>query len=368
MCMNNLSNRLGILACPETKLKLALHTRSEAEAKMRCKLAALRGTSSFGVTPQVLVREDLKAAYPVVDGIPILMIPELLGNKNDQKGINIHDPKYSEAYEEMDYYNQVSIEEAKQIDNSDAYSIVEKISKAKKCDIAAFPEPIEVWIDAIYDCAAQWDAYKHIAPIKGKRMLQVGGKGIHAVKFLIGGAEEAWVITPMLGEAYFSIALAKAFNVADRLYCAVSVAEELPFLSNLFDAAYSGGCLHHLVTEVALPEISRVLIKGGRFSAADPWRTPLYAIGTRLFGKREADVHCRPLTKQRIKPFYRAFEDSQIIQHGALTRYPLLALMKFGLRSSVSLIWQINKIDDAVCSYIPGMRAMGSSVACLGVK
>jgi ubiquinone/menaquinone biosynthesis C-methylase UbiE/uncharacterized protein YbaR (Trm112 family) len=335
---------------------------------MQCRLSTLRGTSSFGVTPQALVREDLKAAYPVVDGIPILLIPEILGNKNDQREINLHDPKYSEAYEEMDYYNQFSIKELEQINNSDAYSMVEKIYKAKKNEITSFPEPIEVWIDAIYDCAAQWDGYKHIAPIKGKRILQVGGKGIHAVKFLIGGAEEAWVITPMLSEAYFSIALAKAFNVADRLYCAVSIAEELPFLSNLFDAAYSGGCLHHLVTELALPEISRVLIKGGTFSAVDPWHAPLYAIGTRIFGKRETAVHCRPLTKKRIKPLYNAFEVSQIIQHGTLTRYALLALMKFGLNSSVSLVWQINKIDDAICSCIPRMRAMGSSVACLGVK
>ena len=367
MFINNLSKRLGILVCPETKMKLTLHTLSEAEAKMQCRLSPLRGTSSFGVTPQVLVREDLKAAYPVVDGIPILLIPEILGNKNNQREIDIQDSKYSEAYAEMDFYNQVSIEEAKEIKDSEAYSFVKKIYKAKRNEIAAFPEPTDVWIDATYDCAAQWDAYKHIAPVKGKRIIQVGGKGIHAVKFLIGGAEEAWVITPMLGEAYFSIALAKAFNVADRLYCAVSIAEELPFLSNFFDSAYSGGCLHHFLTEVALPEISRVLIKGGRFSAVDPWRAPLYAIGTRIFGKREA-AHCHPLTKERIKPFYHAFEGVEIVQHGTLTRYPLLALMKFGLNSSASLVWQINKMDDAICSCIPGMRAMGSSVACLGVK
>lgn len=196
----------------------------------------------------------------------------------------------------------------------------------------------------------------------------MGGKGIHAVKFLIGGAKEAWVISPMLGDAYFAIALAKAFNVADRIYCAVSIAEELPFLANLFHAAYSGGCLHHLVTETALPEISRVLVEGGAFSAVDPWRAPLYAIGTRIFGKRETDVHCHPLTKQRIKPLTNAFKVSRIIQHGSLTRYPLLALNKLGLNFPLSLVWQINKIDDAICSCIPRMRAMGSSVVCLGRK
>jgi len=367
MVINNLTNHFGYLVCPETKMKLTLHTLSEAEAKMKCTLAALGETSVFGVTPQVLVRDDLKAAYPVVDGIPILLIPEILENKNDQRVIFIHDPKYSEAYAEMEFYNKVSIEEVKEIKDTETFLFSNKINMAKKNEMVEFPEPKDVWIDAIYDGAAQWDAYKHIAPVKGKRIIQIGGKGGHAVKFLIGGAKEVWVITPMLGEAHYAIALAKAFNVANRLYCAVSIAEELPFISNYFDAVYSGGCFHHFLTELALPEISRVLIKGGKFSAVDPWHAPFYAIGTRIFGKRE-DAHCHPLTKERIKPFYHTFESVEIVQHGALTRYPLLALMKFGINSSFSLVWKINKIDDAICSCIPGMRAMGSSVACLGVK
>ena len=38
-----------------------------------------------------------------------------------------------------------------------------------------------------------------------KRVLQVGGSGSHAVKFLVAGAAEAWLITPMHGET--SVAL-----------------------------------------------------------------------------------------------------------------------------------------------------------------
>ena len=52
-----------------------------------------------------------------------------------------------------------------------------------------------------------------------------------------------------------------------------------------------------MTTELAMPEIARVLKPGGRFSAMDPWRAPLYAIGTKILGKREVNVYCRPLTQ-----------------------------------------------------------------------
>jgi hypothetical protein len=57
-----------------------------------------------------------------------------------------------------------------------------------------------------------------------------------------------------------------------------------------------------------------------------------------------------------------------LIHHGSLTRYPLLGLMKLGLDSRLRTVWRWNKIDDAVCSIIPGMRSMGSSVSLLMSK
>lgn len=198
--------------------------------------------------------------------------------------------------------------------------------------------------------------------------MQLGGKGLHAVKFLLAGAAEAWMVTPMVGEAIYARSLAEAAGVADRLRCVVAIAEELPFPSQSFDGIYSGGCVHHMVTELALPEIARVLADGGRFAAVEPWKAPLHTIGTKLLGKREVEVACRPLTTSRIEPLFQSFAEAHVMRHGALTRYPLLALSKLGVACPLSVAWYVHKIDDVICSVLPPLRRIGSSVALLGVK
>jgi uncharacterized protein YbaR (Trm112 family) len=293
--------RSGRLVCPKTKMRLALSTREAVEAKMGHRLAPLRGSSSFEAYAEVLLREDCQAAYPLSAGTPVLLVPEMLGKEGTSPDCDLGDPRYAEAYEEMDHYNTVATREAEHIRDSNTYASVERVHRTRDGQPPYFPNPIKAWLDATYDCAAQWDAYRHIAPLKGKRILQLGGKGIHAVKFLIGGAAEAWLATPMIGELRCATALAREFGVADRLGCVVAIGEELPFASNLFDGVYCGGCLHHRVVDLTSKEVERVLCEGGRFAAVEPWRAPLYAVGTRVFGKREKAVHCRPLTRERVK-------------------------------------------------------------------
>lgn len=362
---------LEILACPETKLKLLRCTIAEAENKIagvRKLVSRRKRKTGFFQPTTVLLREDYKCAYPVIDGIPILMVPEMLTAEENIADCNLADPKYAEAYEEMEYYNEIASKEAKTIKESEAFRIIEHILQASDEQRSSFPYPRNVWLDAIYDCAAQWDAYMNIAPVKGRRVLQLGGKGIHAVKFLLAGAKESWLVTPMLGEARCAIALADATGVSERFRYVVAVAEELPFVSNIFDAIYSGGCLHHMVISTVLPECVRVLSSEGKFGAADPWRTPLYEIGIKILGKREPNVHCQPLTNQRIETLYSVFRHSCVKHHGTITRYPLLALAKFGISSSLSAVWWLNQIDNAICSAVPGFRRLGSSVAVLGKK
>ncbi len=357
-----------LLICPETKMKLAACTLEQAESQVGAKLSPLRSTSFFAGYTDVLLREDGLVAYPLIDGLPLLLAPEALGRPDGPTACDLADPRYAEAYEEMEFYNRVATEEAERIETSDAYAAVAPVFQADRSQLDSFPDPADVWLDAVYDCAAQREAYEHLTPLPGKRIVQLGGKGIHAVKFLLGGAEEAWVVTPMIGELRCAQALAEAFNVADRLRCVAAIAEELPLASDSFDAVYSGGCLHHMMVELALTEVERILRTGGRFAAVDPWRAPLHTIGTRILGKRETDVHCRPLTKDRIEPLYRLFRQARVVHHGALTRYPLLALMKFGLPSTLSAARRMTAVDDAICSWLPGLRRWGSSVSCLGTK
>jgi len=324
--------------------------------------------SESDISSGLLLRRDSQRAFPVVEGIPILMVPEMLHPPEHRVEVDLSDPKYEEAYEEMEFCNKVASEEAQKISESEAFKIVTPILEASEEELQEFPRPRNVWLDSTYDCAAQWDAYNHIAPVKNRRVLQLGGKGAHAVKFLLGGTSEAWVVTPMIGEVRCAVALAKQVGVSDRLRCVVAVAEELPLKNASFDIVFSGGSLHHTTTEKAIPEVNRILKEGGKFAATDPWRAPLYSIGTTIFGKREPDVHCRPLTEEGVRPVRKTFSDSSVIQHGTITRYPLLALNKIGLSVSQDIVWRLNNMDDKVCSFIPGFREMGSSVACLGSK
>lgn len=376
--MQNVHDLTHLLVCPTSRQPLRALPAAGAEPYLRTpreRLTALRktypGDSSppFGPTTEILVRKDGSAAYPVIDGVPVLLAPEVLGSVDDEHGFDRSDPRYAEAYQEMTFYNEISSKEAENIFQSESYGVVEPATMATPEMVESFPRPKQVWIDSVYDCAAQWDAYTHISPVQGGRVLQLGGKGAHAVKFLLAGARESWALTPMLGEARCARALAEAVDVSERLRCVVALAEELPFADSSFDAVYSGGCLHHTVTSLAVPEIHRVLKPGGRFAAVDPWHAPLYTIGTNMLGKREHGAFCRPLTAERVEPLHRAFgRAGAVLQHGTLTRYPLLALHKLGITWTLRAVWRINKLDDALCARIPRLRALGSSVACLGTK
>jgi SAM-dependent methyltransferase len=296
------------------------------------------------------------------------MVPEQIGPLTQHRSFDLKDPRYAEAYEEMEYYNQVSDNLVRDITRSDSYAHVNRVQQASPLERTSFPAPPQVWLDAIYDSASQWDAYQHIAPLSGMRVMQLGGQGIHAVKFLVGGADQAWLVTPMLAEARFAVSLAAAFGVESRLRCVVSIAEELPLQDATFDVVYSGGCVHHMVTSLALPEAARVLKDGGRFAAIEPWRAPFYSLGTRVFGKREENVFCRPLDQQRVAPLKTAFGWSSTVQHGTFARYFLIALKKLGVKLSLMTVWRLIRIDDSLSSLIPGLRRLGSSIALLGTK
>jgi hypothetical protein len=123
-----------------------------------------------------------------------------------------------------------------------------------------------------------------------------------------------------------------------------------------------------MLTEVAFAEAARVLAEGGRYAACEPWRAPLYGVGTRIIGKRDRDVNCRPLDAQRAQPVYSAFARAEVVHHGALTRYPLLALSKAGLRFGADVNRRIMDADDVLASFVPRLRAAGSSCVLLAEK
>ncbi|MFC1590941.1 methyltransferase domain-containing protein, partial [Thermodesulfobacteriota bacterium] len=277
-----MKGRFEFLRCPETGEELELFSLSEAETVVGGKLRPVRSAGAehaanapapIGPTEKVLLRKDRLFAYPVVDGVPVLLIPEILGTGDRQRVFSLTDEKYAESYAEMAFYNQKAIEESGNIHSSEAYRIIAPMLGASKENLYSFPDPKDIYIDDIYDCLGQWEAYNHIAPVRGKRVLQLGGKGIHAVKFLLAGAKEAWVLSPMIGELMCAECLGECAGVSGRLHGVAGIAEEMPFMDGFFDTVYSGGCIHHMETALALPEIARVLCSGGTFCAVDPWLT-----------------------------------------------------------------------------------------------
>jgi SAM-dependent methyltransferase/uncharacterized protein YbaR (Trm112 family) len=366
-----------ILVCPETKLPVQQCTLDEAAHFVPDQSPAPRPPGDpqpVGRTSTVMLRADHQCAYPIVDEIPVLLAPEVLLAQSRQRSFDLSDPRYAEAYAEMTHYNEAAGERAKDVTASKVFQLLAPVRDATQTDRQSFPEPRELWLDARYDLASQWDAYKHMGQLKGKRVLQVGGAGTYALKFLYAGAREAWLLSPMLEELRFARSVAHHSGLGERFHCVAGIAEELPFESGSFDAIFSNACVHHMVTELALPECARVLADGGRFAAVEPWRAPLYRVGVRIFGQRETPlvgdrdvgIYCRPMTTERTSRLFTAFPQAEVVQHGALTRYPLIALHKLGWSPKLATAWRINRIDDAICARIPRLQRMGSSVALLG--
>ena len=129
------------------------------------RLAANRvNVSRDEVTEKSLLRSDGRGAYPVVDGIPILLAPEMLVSPEGAELIDTDQDPYREAYEEMDFYNAVAARAHSDGSNSDAYQNVSPVVKAGSFFSSAD------WLDATYDIASQADAYEFISPIRDIRL------------------------------------------------------------------------------------------------------------------------------------------------------------------------------------------------------
>ena len=369
------------LVCPITHQRLHVVPLADARARIAggAPLGARTqtpGASVIGETDVVMLREDEAAAYPIVSGVPILLAPEVLRHPSAPAVFNLNDPQYAEAYLEMEFYNSAGFSEAHAlrkagsllaVRDSESLQHLERLRLRPAQDRDSFPQPPKVWAHSRLDLQSEWDCYQHIGSVTGQRVLQLGGSGRAVQALLLAGAAEALLLTPMIGEAEDAIEVAKLLGVADRFRTLIAVAEEIPLADASVDVAFSAGCVHHMRTEIAFPEIARVLRPGGRFAAIEPWRAPFYGIGTRLLGKREANAFCRPLTAARVAPLFDAFKKARYELHGSLTRYPMLGLQKFGLITPLDVAWWIGHADDTLSSLL-ALRRFGSGVAVLATK
>jgi hypothetical protein len=247
-------------------------------------------------------------------------------------------------------------------------SIVEHLSMVATLG-GVWATPVSAWIDNPYDSVAQTDVYLHVKPmIQDGVVLQLGGSGKEAIKALLGGASQAYLVSPVPGEVRLATQLADHFGLASQFRALSGIGEDVPLPDGHLTAIISGGSLHHTNASVALVEARRLLTAGGRFGAWDPWHARLYNLGIALFGKREPGIECRPLNLHRVNQLSVIFPESEIRLHGALTRYPALALSKFGITPPLSRIHRMTLVDDRISRRVGMLRRNGSSVAVLAVK
>jgi len=316
---------------------------------------------------EVFLDNGQGALYPVIGEFPVLMGPERIVSLDSTDTVDLKSPQYHEAYIEMQHYNRIGREGVAEISPEKVRTLMAGLAERPE-DTSDFPRPAEMWIDARHDSLSQFEAYDYLSPVQGRRFLQLGGGGTHAVKALVAGAELGVLLTPMLGEAEFAKTLARYFGVENRLFCVIGVGEELPFAAASFDRIYSGGCLHHMRTEMAFAELSRILTPGGRFACVDPWKTVLHRVGTRIFGKREAGIFCRPIDPDRLAPLSSSFQNSTVNRHGPFLRYVFLALEKFGLRLSPRTMMRIMHLDNRSGSLLGLTQSFGGSIVICGER
>ncbi len=362
MDRRRLDKKLSILRTPSSLREFAVADRSEVEEQLGQRLVsgALDGSNV------VAASSDLTEIYPMVDDIPILLLPERLSTRGctDREDL-LESPAFAEAYSEMEYYNSTANKATASVRDTWEFELLNSLL-VHRDSVEPFPGPS--WLNAKYDLVSQHDAYRALGVVEGLTVMQCGGKGLHALKLLIAGARQALLLTPMLGEAQFARSLAGELGMADRLTAAVGVAEYLPVATGSLDRIFAGSSAHHFYFPKAAPELHRCLGVGGRFAANDPYRAPLHTAGTKILGKREPGVACKPIDKARLESFCEFFEgDSYSRLSGVFFRYPLLALQKAGIEFSQQRMQRLSDIDDRVAS-LTRTRRFGSSVAITGTK
>lgn len=111
---------------------------------------------------------------------------------------------------------------------------------------------------------------KHISPIEGKKILDIGcGCGEAALYFIRSGA---FVDAMDISSGALDILRQRAqrFAFTQRLRIIKSPAEHLPQQSEFYDNVYGYGILHHVDIEKTIREVHRVLKPGGKAVFIEP--------------------------------------------------------------------------------------------------
>lgn len=270
---------------------------------------------------------DDPVGYPVIDGIPLLTVEHARGAVPPSP-VEAH--RHEDIREEVDIYDRLAAADRERIDHARRRLLGRALDDRIRHGTLSgpFPDPPAVWIDSVGSADTQETAYRHIAPLAGARMLQLGGSGSHAVKALLAGAEMAGVLSPSFEEVRLGRDLARSVGVGDGFFGVVAIGELIPLADGSLDRIYGGGCLHHTAIEHSVPELARVMAPGGRAAFVDPLQNPIYRAWTGLMGRRarfcgdEEGTHDHPLDLDALTALAEAhFDRVEVHASGGPLRY-----------------------------------------------
>lgn len=153
----NIPSTPAHLVCPLTHQRLQVTSLEQARARISAGAPLARAPAPaappVGETDPVLLRADGKAAYPIIDGIPIVLAPEVLRRPGEATAFDLAAPQYAEAYAEMKFYNATGFAEAAAlrasgsllgVPDSESLQHLERLLRLTPEERGSFPQPPRV--------------------------------------------------------------------------------------------------------------------------------------------------------------------------------------------------------------------------------
>ena len=147
-------------------------------------------------------------------------------------------------------------------------------------------------------CLENLYVLEQFGDLRGKRVLDIGcGQGDTSVFFALGGAE---VHAMDVSEKMVSVTteLARRHGVGDRMHAQACRVEDMRYTDDYFDLVFADGVLHHLDMPQAVPNIVRVMKRGGRGVFLEPQKGSIFSEIYRLFATDLRTTNERPLEQR----------------------------------------------------------------------
>jgi len=168
--------------------------------------------------------------------------------------------------------------------------------------------------------------FENFGNVRGSRILDLGcGQGDTSVFFALSGAE-VWGIDVSQGMIQLTEDLARRYAVGDRVHPSVMRAEKLGFGDDMFDLIFADGVLHHINLEESLPELVRVLKRGGKAVFVEPQQGNALMDVYRFLARDLRTPGEKPIGREEYKLLEKSFKN---LEH---REYHLFTLPLFALR------------------------------------